>query len=147
MLMLPTAALSASASPSKVVAGLGCRRGCSLDALLELLIHSLAQHALTLDNLAGLASIAHKRGEPGLHELAMHLKLELRFFTSEELLPYQSANSASPLTQATTGSPAVAEPCALALAASVGSKADLLGIKHRSASATCALATFDREPA
>lgn len=130
-----------------VVAGLGCRRGCAQDELLDLLTHSLAQYGLTVDNLAGLASIAHKQHEPGLHELAAHLKLELSFFTPSDLIPYQSTHPANLLTQSTTGSPAVAEPCALALATRMGGSTQLLGLKNRSASATCALATFDREPA
>ncbi|MGP0170389.1 cobalamin biosynthesis protein [Pseudomonas sp. NCHU5208] len=145
--MLPTTSDHPSASSVQVVAGLGCRRGCSLDELLELLIHSLVQHALTVDNLAGLASIAHKRDEAGLHGLAEHLGLELVFFAPEQLSTYQAMTVGNALTQAATGSPAVAEPCALALAARMGTSARLLGEKDRSAGATCALATFDREPA
>ncbi len=145
--MLPTTSDHPSASSIQVVAGLGCRRGCSLDELLDLLIHSLARHGLTVDNLVGLASIAHKRDEASLHELAEHLALELVFFAPEQLSPYQALTAGNALTQAATGSPAVAEPCALALAARLGTSPCLLGEKNLSASATCALATFDREPA
>ena len=145
--MLPTTSAHPSASSLQVVAGLGCRRGCGPDELLELLIHNLRQHGLTVENLVGLASIAHKHDEAGLHELAERLNLELVFFSPEQLAGYQTPTSASALSQATTGSPAVAEPCAMALASRLGSPAQLLGIKKRSASATCALATFDREPA
>ncbi len=145
--MLPTTTDHPSASSIQVVAGLGCRRGCSQDELLDQLIHSLARHELTVDNLAGLASIAHKRNEAGLHGLAEHLALELVFFAPEQLSTYQAMTTGSALTQAATGSPAVAEPCALALAARLGTSPCLLGEKTRSASATCALATFDREPA
>ena len=144
--MLPTASDYASASPTQVVAGLGCRRGCSRNELLELLIHSLARHELTLNNLAGLASIAHKRDETGLHDLAEYLGLELVFFSPEQLAGYQTPTGVSALSQATTGSPAVAEPCALALAANMGTAPRRLGEKTRSARATCALAIFDREP-
>lgn len=145
--MLPPPSDRPSALPIQVVAGLGCRRGCSLDELLELLIHSLTRHNLTVDNLAGLASIAHKRNETGLHGLAEHLGLELFFFSPEQLSAYQAKTGGSALSQTATGSPAVAEPCALALAARMGASARLLGEKDRSANATCALATFDREPA
>lgn len=144
--MLPTPSDRPSASSIQVVAGLGCRSGCSQDELLDLLIHSLARHELTVDNLAGLASIAHKRNEAGLHGLAGHLGLELMFFAPEQLSPYQAMTAGSALTQAATGSPAVAEPCALALAARMGASPCLLGEKNRSTGATCALATFDREP-
>ncbi|SDA44620.1 cobalt-precorrin 5A hydrolase [Pseudomonas sp. NFACC19-2] len=135
------------AAPPKVVAGLGCRRGCAQDELLTLLTHSLAQHELTVDNLAGLASIAHKLDEPGLRELAMHVNLQLTFFTPEALTLHQPEKAGSPLIRSITGSPAVAEPCALALASRLGKAARLLGDKTRTANATCALATFDREPA
>lgn len=145
--MLPNASDHPPVSPIQVVAGLGCRRDCSLDELLELLIHSLARHELTVDNLAGLASIAHKHDEAGLHGLAERLGLELSFFSPEQLSAYQTRTGASALSQAITGSPAVAEPCALALAARMGTFTRLLGERDRSASATCALATFDREPA
>ncbi|VXC93964.1 Cobalamin biosynthesis protein CbiG [Pseudomonas sp. 8Z] len=117
-----------------------------MDELLRLLIHSLTQHALTVDNLIGLASIAHKRDEPGLRQLAEHLGLELVFFTPEQLSRHPAISGGSTLSQVATGSPAVAEPCALALAASLGARPRALGEKHRSASATCALATFSREP-
>jgi cobalamin biosynthesis protein CbiG len=143
-LMLSTASDRPSASSVQIVAGLGCRLGCSLDELLELLIHSLARHELTVDNLAGLASIAHKRDEAGLHGLAEHLGLELVFFAPEQLSTYQAMTVGNTLTQAATGSPAVAEPCALALAARMGASPCLLGEKTRSANATCALAIFDR---
>ncbi len=137
---------SPDASPM-VVAGLGCRRDCPQQDLLALLIHSLAQHELTVDNLVGLASIAHKRDEPGLHQLANHLNLEVTFFTPEALTLYQSEKAGSALIRSVTGSPAVAEPCALALATRLGTAARLLGEKTRTTNATCALATFDREPA
>ena len=145
--MLPTTSAHPSASSIQVVAGLGCRRDCRTEELLELLIHSLARHELTVDNLTSLASIAHKCDEAGLHELAEHLGLELFFFSPEQLSAYQAKTGGSALSQTATGSPAVAEPCALALAARMGASARLLGEKDRSANTTCALATFDREPA
>lgn len=145
--MLPTVSDRPSASSIQVVAGLGCRRDCSLDELFELLIHSLARYELAVDNLVGLASIAHKHGEAGLHGLAERLGLELTFFSPEQLRSYQTKTGGSAISQAATGSPAVAEPCALALAARMGTSARPLGEKNRSARATCALATFDRESA
>lgn len=145
--MLPTTSDCPSPPPTQVVAGLGCRRGCSLDELLELLIHSLARHELTLDSLAGLASIAHKHDEVGLLGLAERLGLELTLFSPEQLSAFQARAGGSAISQAATGSPAVAEPCALALAARRGTSARPLGEKNRSASATCALAIFDRESA
>ncbi|OHC26736.1 MAG: cobalamin biosynthesis protein CbiG [Pseudomonadales bacterium RIFCSPHIGHO2_02_FULL_60_43] len=127
----------------QVVAGLGCRSDCSVEDLSTLLVHSLQVQGLTVDNLVGLASIAHKRDEPGLQALAERLGLQLNCFSAEELQPYQHGVQGSPLTLAATGSPAVAEPCALALAEHLGGQpARLLCEKTRNASATCALASI-----
>lgn len=145
--MMPSPSNPGPDASPMVVAGLGCRRDCPRQDLLTLLIHSLARHELTVDNLAGLASIAHKRDEPGLHELAMHLNLELTFFTPEALTLHQPEKAGSPFIRSITGSTAVAEPCALALATRLGTAAQLLGEKTRTANATCALAIFNREPA
>ncbi len=128
-----------------VVAGLGCRRGCSLENLSTALHDSLAAQYLTVDNLAGLASIEHKRNEPALLHLAERLGLPLICFSPAQLAPYQRLTAGNALTLSATGSPAVAEPCALALAAHLGAVGRRLGEKTRNASATCALALLDRK--
>lgn len=141
--MIPSNAPSRPAAAILVVAGLGCRSGCSVEDLSTLLLHSLQAYGLAVDNLAGLASVTHKRDEPGLLALAERLGLQLTCFSAAELLPYQHLVQGSPHTLAATGSPAVAEPCALALAERLGSQpARLLGEKTRNASATCALASI-----
>ena len=146
--MLPTPSARQPTSPMQVVAGLGCRSGCAMQELFDLLVDSLAQHELRLGNLAGLASSAHKRNEAGLQQLAEHLQLELHLFTAAELSPYQPPAPSNPRVQAATGAAAVAEPCALALARRMGkSTAHLLGKKRKTARATCALAAFTRESA
>ncbi len=144
--MMPSPVNHNPAATNQVVAGLGCRRGCSAQELSSLLLDSLQAHGLSLDNLAGLASIAHKRNEPGLQALAEQLGVSLNFFSAEQLLPYVQRVQGSDHVQAITGSPAVAEPCALALAEALGGgAARLLGGKTRNASATCALALIDHK--
>ena len=141
--MMSSPAHTRPAATIQVVAGLGCRSGCRVEDVFSLLRHSLQAHGLTVDNLAGLASIAHKQGEPCLQALAERLGLQLNCFSAEELQPYQHLVQGSPLTLAATGSPAVAEPCALALAERLsGQPARLLGEKTCNASATCALAAL-----
>ncbi|MFH7375932.1 cobalamin biosynthesis protein, partial [Pseudomonas syringae pv. tagetis] len=56
-----------------LVAGLGCRRGCSAAALRELIEHSLRAIDLNIASVTALASIDMKGIEPGLHELARQL--------------------------------------------------------------------------
>jgi cobalt-precorrin 5A hydrolase len=141
--MMPSHTPRYPAAAVQVVAGLGCRSGCSVEDLFSLLLHSLQAHGLTVDNLTGLASIAHKQSEPGLLALAERLDLQLSCFSAAELQPYQRDIQGSPLTLAAIGSPAVAEPCALALAERLSDQpARLLGEKTRNASATCALASI-----
>ncbi|MGL4315738.1 MAG: cobalamin biosynthesis protein [Pseudomonas sp.] len=128
------------------IAGLGCRRGCSAAELRELLHATLAAHGLDWADLVGLASIEHKREEPGLLALAHELQLPLSFFSAEQLAPWQqrlSQPSAAALRA--TGSAGVAEACALALAESGARRAELLATKQRSANATAALARILEE--
>lgn len=143
---MPSPTVPLAAPARQVVAGLGCRRGCGVDELSTLLEETLAAQQLTVDNLIGLASIEHKRTEPGLLGLAERLTLPLTCFSPDELAPFQTHGRGSALTLNSTGSPAVAEPCAQALATRLGGRgARLLGGKTRSANATCALALITRK--
>ncbi|MDD0977060.1 cobalamin biosynthesis protein [Pseudomonas fontis] len=97
--------------------GLGCRRGCPASTLNDLLRQTFQAHALPLDALAGLASIALKHDEPGLHALARQLGVPLLFFPLEQLAPFEprlSHRSAASFKH--TGCHGVAESAALALA-------------------------------
>lgn len=124
------------------VAGLGCRRGCSSAQLFELLQQALATHGLQPADLSALASVEHKRGEPGLQQLAEQLNLPLLWLSASQLAAYQSRLSqSSALCLQVTGSAGVAEASALAQAEMLsGQRAELLGEKLRSATATCAMA-------
>ena len=125
-----------------LVAGLGCRKGCSRVELEALLHRALRDHGLTIAALSGLASSEIKANEPGLHELAAHLALPLALLSAAQLAPYDaSLSEASPLSKTLTGSAGLAEASALAQAESLShDKARLLCSKLRSANATCAIA-------
>ena len=99
-----------------LVAGLGCRKGCS--------------------------RVEIKANEPGLHALAAHLRLPLALLSATQLAPYDAAVSEHSLrSKALTGSAGLAEASALAQAEIMGNqKTRLLCRKLRSANATCALA-------
>lgn len=123
-----------------LVAGLGCQRGCSANALLELIEHSLRNHGLQLKDLAALASIDLKSDEPGLLELARQLGLPLGLFSAAQLQPYEAQLTyRSSVTFQHTGCYGVAESAALALASRSG-KAALLIPRVNSRPATFALA-------
>lgn len=125
-----------------LVAGLGCRKGCSRVELEALLHRAMREHGLPIAALGCLASSEIKANEPGMHALAAHLGLPLALLSAAQLAPYDAAVSEqSALSKALTGSAGVAEASALAQAEIMGNqKARLLCRKLRSANATCALA-------
>ncbi|MCQ4297384.1 cobalamin biosynthesis protein [Pseudomonas stutzeri] len=146
---IPTAIENSSAPESRpvsgeslLVAGLGCRKGCSRVELEALLHRALRDHGLTTVALSSLASSEIKANEPGLQALAAHLRLPLALLSATQLAPYDAAVSEhSPRSKALTGSAGLAEASALAQADLMGSqKARLLCRKLRSANASCALA-------
>lgn len=146
---IPTTNESSSAPESRpvpdgslLVAGLGCRKGCSRVELEVLLHQALREHGLMMASLSCLASSEIKANEPGLQALAAHLRLPLALLSATQLAPYDALVSEhSPLGKNLTGSAGLAEASALAQADNMGNqKARLLCRKLRSANATCALA-------
>ncbi|MET0609810.1 MAG: cobalamin biosynthesis protein [Pseudomonas caspiana] len=123
-----------------LVAGLGCQRGCSAAALLELIERSLESHDLRREDISALASIDLKSQEPSLLELATELDLPLSFFRPEQLTAYESQLShRSEIAFEHTGCYGIAESAALALASQSG-VAELLITRKKSSQATFALA-------
>ncbi|MDD1506010.1 cobalamin biosynthesis protein [Pseudomonas sp. CNPSo 3701] len=128
-----------------LVAGLGCRRECSLEELLSLLDDTLAEHGSRTAELTALASSEHKVDEPGLQQLAAHLNLPIHFLPAEVLAGYHGRLSqTSAIAQRVTGSPSVAEASALALVErSINRPARLWITKRKSPNATMAVARSD----
>lgn len=136
-------------NPSRVFAGLGCRRGCSVTALSDLLDQVLQAHGLTRDSLGGIASIELKSQEPGLHALAAQLGIPLLFFSPAELAAFESRLTHRSINAFThSGCYGVAESAALAMAEQLdASPAQLCVSRRTSINATLALAcgsTFGR---
>ena len=131
-----------------LVAGLGCRRNCALDELLDLLLRGLVELGLKPSDLNALASTEHKRGEPALQQLARHLQLPLNYLPASELQNWQGQCShASALALQVSGSFSVAEASALAQAHRLaGGPCRLLLSKRKSANATLALAISGGQP-
>lgn len=120
--------------------GLGCQRGCSAQALRQLLEHSLQDAELCVEDISAIASIDLKRQEPGLLELVRQLELPLHFFSAEQLAVHDvQLSHRSPIAFEHTGCYGVAESAALA-AASQSGRAELLICRQKTAQATFALA-------
>ncbi|GLK87236.1 hypothetical protein GCM10017655_02980 [Pseudomonas turukhanskensis] len=113
----------------------------------QLLDQTLAAHGLCLADLGGLASVEHKRGEPGLLALAAQLNLPLNWWAPERLQAVgDRIGQTSELALRTTGTASVAEACALAqVEAITGRRANVRIGKHSSAQATVAVAGAEEQ--
>lgn len=124
--------------------GIGCRRGCSEVSLRTLLEQTLSAHAIPIEFIGGIASIASKREEAGLLALAVTLNVPLHFFSANELNSFSDrVEAGSAVIQRETGVPNIAESCALALAETGTTKtAELIIRKCKNVEATIALAAI-----
>ncbi|HHG5387999.1 TPA: cobalamin biosynthesis protein [Pseudomonas aeruginosa] len=126
--------------PSLLIAGIGCRRGCSAEHLRALLERTLGEHGRSLAELDALASIDGKRDEPGLRQLAALLERPVHFLAPAVLHDYEPRLlSPSAVALRETGCSSVAEAAALAERLG-GGRADLLGAKRSDDRASIALA-------
>jgi cobalamin biosynthesis protein CbiG len=134
-------------TPLSLVAGFGCRQGCTAAELGALLEACLAEAGVPLASLAALATREDRALEPGLRALAAERNLPLQGVAPEVLNALEARlNQPSERVRALAGSAGVAEAAALALADRLGQgPAWLVLDKRRSARATCALACIHLE--
>jgi cobalt-precorrin 5A hydrolase len=111
-----------------VIAGLGCRRGCTAAELVALIEATGEAPAL-------LAAPHFKRGEAGLHGAAAALGVALTFVDDAALAAAQAGClTRSAAAERATGHASIAE------AAAIAAGGRLLGPRIASANATCAVA-------
>jgi cobalt-precorrin 5A hydrolase len=115
------------------VAGIGCRRGVSVAAVLAAV--EAARGGRRLD---ALATVPAKRGEPALAEAARTLGLPLVVGAVADGDPRLLSRSAA--SRAATGSGAASEAAALAAA---GPEARLVGPRLALGPVTCAIAVVE----
>ncbi len=96
-----------------VIVGIGCRKGTSAARLEAAVRQALDLAAVTLDQVACLASADVKRHEPGLIEAARTLGVPLRILPSAELRRCRREFTESEFVKTKVNLPAVAEPSAL----------------------------------
>jgi len=120
--------------PRVLIAGVGCHKGTPASEILAFLQAIFRQSGLSLLALQALATIAAKKDEPGLKEAAHRLKVELLWFTAEELekvpVPTPSAQAARHV-----GAKSVSEAAALR-----ATQGELLVPKRKSTNITVAVA-------
>jgi cobalt-precorrin 5A hydrolase len=122
--------------PRNLVLGVGCNRGTPVDEIEMLAATHLKRLFLSLKSVSSIASVAAKRDEPGLIELAERLGVPLRCFESDELNLVAFPSPPSEHALAAVGVAGVAEPAAIL--ASGGGR--LLLKKVKSANVTLAVA-------
>lgn len=121
-----------------MVAGIGCRRGATVDAVSEALATALQRCGIVHEQIDALATDAAKSNENGIVAVARSLGVPLIFVGLSEMDRVAgSALTSAPLVMALKGVPSIAETAALAAA---GRSARLLGPRIATAIVTCAVA-------
>ncbi|MEM1366444.1 MAG: precorrin-3B C(17)-methyltransferase [Cyanobacteria bacterium P01_H01_bin.15] len=109
--------------PRVLWVGIGCERGTSQGLIANAIIKTFQQQHLSMNAIAGLASITQKADEAGLLAVAAEQNWPLEIFTPEELKTIPVPNPSDYVTE-TVGSPSVAEASALAAAQRYSQKPD-----------------------
>ena len=126
-----------------IVAGIGCRRNATAEAIEASIEAALAACQLDHSKLAALATAAEKGGEPGLLAAANRLALQVILVEAAEMaLAASGALTLSQRVLALKGVPSVAETAALAAA---GRGARLLAARVSNKQASCAIAIGEGE--
>ena len=121
-----------------IIAGLGCRKGSSIDELLSALDAACAQARISRESVAALATGEIKREEPGILQLAEQLGLPLHIVGDDALMEVEpKTKTVSRHSLAKTLSSSLSEAAALAVA---GETSEIIVPRLISQGATCALA-------
>ena len=97
---------------TKLVAGIGCRRGVSA-AQIEAAVRDALGNTLSFEALEAVASIETKADEAGLVAFCAAHALPLRTFTREQIATLDAPVSVSAHVREHLGVDGVCEPCAL----------------------------------
>ncbi len=122
---------------ARYAAGIGARRGVEAEVIVDLVRKVAATHGVALSRVT-LCTLESKADEPGLHEAAATLGVDLLFLPLDALKARKgAAPTHSPRVQAMFGVGSVAEAAAL-VGAGPGSR--LLAPRVATPYAACALA-------
>jgi len=99
--------------PMRYAAGLGCRRGKSMEELEAFLLKQLSDSRAMIRELRCVASIDLKKDEPGLVLLCKKYKLPLLTYSAEQLSAVPGSFSGSDFVKGKTGVDSVCERAAV----------------------------------
>ena len=121
-----------------IVAGIGSRKGVSVEEVLAAIETALEAHGLAMTALSALATAPLKKDEAAISAAGRALNLPVVIADDRVLqLASPGARSRCDLSQARAGTPSVSEASALAVA---GAGAKLLGPRTVLGPVTCAIA-------
>jgi cobalt-precorrin 5A hydrolase len=126
-----------------LVAGIGCRKGVSAEAVRDLVDQVFAENRLSPLRIRTICTIDIKRSEPGLVEFAEALGAPLLAFAAEELNAVAGDFAGSDYVLSVTGTDNVCERAAVAGGLSGGGKGRL--IVGKTARDGVTLAVFEKE--
>jgi cobalt-precorrin 5A hydrolase len=119
-----------------IAIGVGCRKGCSADAIEGLVLRALGRAPAT--SLLGLFTLIDKQGEPGLTEAAARLGFAISYLSRDALRAREAdIQTRSAMAENLFDVPSVAEAAALAGA---GPRSVLIVSRIAEGGATCAIA-------
>lgn len=98
--------------PKRIVAGIGCRRDTSPQIVAELLNQHLLENHFDPLALRAIGSIALKKDEPALLELARSLQIPFNIYSVDQLALHEQRFPASEFVRATVGVGSVSQPAA-----------------------------------
>ena len=122
--------------PPTLVAGIGCRRGITAEAIDAWVSKIMADRGLSGASLAAVATVMLKVDEPGLIAFARSRRLPLVAFPAEQIADHPGIETPSERVRSKVGLVAVAEPAALRAAGA----SKLLVTKQKGPGITLALA-------
>ena len=127
-----------------MVAGIGSRKGVSVEEVLAAIETALEAHGLAMTALSALATAPLKKDEAAIAAAGRALNLPVVIADDQVLqLAAPAARSRCDLSQSRAGTPSVSEASALAVA---GAGARLLGPRTVVGSVTCAIAISGDAP-
>jgi cobalt-precorrin 5A hydrolase len=125
--------------PRNLIAGIGCRKGVSPEAVQGLVEQVFAENRISPLRISSICTIDIKRSEPGLVEFSEALGAPIISFTADELNALAGDFSASEYVREITGTDNVCERAA----AAGGGKGRL--IVRKTARKGVTLAVFEKE--
>ena len=126
--------------PCALTAGLGCNRGTRLEAFITALDEFLTDNNMNPASICSFASIDLKQDEQGMLEYAAHKKVQIQFYTKDQLNIVENVSSSDVVLKA-TGAKGVAEPAACLAAETKNGRGKLLLRKRKWKDVTAAIAT------